>query len=359
MITPNDVKLQLMAVLPQHTDEFSTTVEGAASVVSGVIRVVKAAHGVATNDVITASSVKAIVPVSLVSFDSVLSRATITTSFEHDRTSGAGDKGEGNIATLSGFADSSYNGDFAILSATRNAFVIAADADVVGALGNLIEPRTLNLGFQTVTVLNDSTFTVPLDDTQIPEATVFDTYNYVTEQRILIAADPTRASTIFGQRRDTKPTLFIIFGAENASKDRNIVNDAVTTANAQNPLNLVYIPNITLMEIACTKTQQSAATKQQQVYEEIIPAIRRSMYGFVFGSDNTAITFAGVEQANSPQFWNQDHYVHIFEYQVPYRITIEQGHNNKNHVSFRDIIVKSTMFDNEGALVESSAEITI
>ena len=359
MITPNDVKLQLMATLPQYTDEFSTTVEGAASVVSGVIKAVKAAHGLATNDVITVSNVKAIIPISLVSFDSVLSRATITTSFDHDRTSGSGDKGGGNIATLSGFVDSNYNGDFAIISATRDTFTISADADVVGDLGDLIEPRTLNLGFQTVTVLNVSTFTVPLDDTQIPEATVFDTYNYVTEQRILIAADATRATTMFGQRRGTEPTLFIIFGAENASKDRNIVNDAITTANAQNPLNIVYIPNVTLMEIACTKTQQSAATKQQEIYEEVIPAIRKAMYGFVFGDDNTAITFAGVELGNTPQFWNQDHYVHLFDYQIPYRITIEQGHNNKNHVSFRDIIVNSTMFDNEGALVSLSAEITV
>ncbi len=359
MITPNDVKLQLMATLPQYTDEFSDTVEGSASVDTGVVLMTSVAHGLTTGDVITVSEVKAVVPVSSISFDSILSKATITTSFEHDRTSGTGDKGGGNIATLSGFADSNYNGDFAILSATRTTFTISADADVVGELGNLIEPRTLNLGFQTVTVLTVDTFTTPLDDTQIPNGTVFDTYNYVSEQRILIAADPTRATTMFGQRRGTKPTLFILTGSENASKDRNIVNDSITTANAQNPLNLVYIPTFTLMEIACTKTQQSAADKQQQVKAVVVPAIRKAMYGFVFGSDNTAITFAGVESGNTPQFWNQDHYVHLFDYEIPYRITIEQGFNNKNHVSFRDIAVNSKMFNNEGALLEMSAELEI
>lgn len=359
MITPNDIKLQLMAVLPQYTDEFSDTVEGAAVVTSGVIRITKAAHGITTEDVITISDVKAIVPVSSVTFNSTLNRATITTLFEHDRTSGSGEKGGGNIATLTGFADSNYSGDFDILSATRTTFTISITADVVGELGNLIEPRTLNLGFQVATVIDGNTFTVPLDDTQIPNDTVFDTYNYVTSQRIVIMADITRATTIFGQRRNTKPTLFVIIGSEDASKDRNIVNDAITAANAQNPLNLVYIPTVTLMEIACTKAEQSAATKQQEIKEFIVPAIRKAMYGFVFGSGDSAIVFAGVEVSNSPQFWNQDHYVHLFDYQIPYRITIEQGFNNKNHVSFRDIAVNSTMFTSEGQSVEMSAELTI
>jgi hypothetical protein len=360
MITPESVKLQLMALLPRFTDEYSTTVNGSAVVDTGVVVVTSIAHGLTSGDIIVASDVEVIVPVSSVVFDDDAEQATMTTAFEHDRTSGEGDKGGANIASLQDFADANYNEDFDIISATRTTFVVSVGADVVGDLGNLIEPRTLFLGFLEVTVLDDDSFSVALQDTHLPDGTEFETFTFVTEQRIFIAADVTRAVTIYGQRRDAKPTLFIVFGAENASKDRNVVNDSIAAANAQNPLQITYIPGVTLKTIACTKSEQSAATQQQKVYAEIKPAIRRAMYGYLFdGSDNESVIFAAVEAGNVPEFWNQDYYVHNFDYQIPYILTRDQGYDNRKHVSFREVVVSSKMFNNEGDLVELTTEPTI
>ncbi len=330
---------------------------GAATVDGSVISVVAVAHGLDSDDVIVVSEANIIVPIDSVSYDSVLSRATLTCAFEHDRTSGAGDKGGGNIATLQGFADANYEGDFTILDdATRTTLEISQDADVAGALGNMLEPRNLTLGFAVVTVVDVDTFTIPLVDTQIPDGTVFNTLNFVTDQRIEIAADEVTATNMFGQRRGTEPTLYIIFGQENASKDRDTVNDAITACTSQNPLNLVYIPTMSFLTIACTKTNDATLAQIQKIHGEIKDAIRKSMYGFVFESADTAINFAGVEVSNGEAFWNNSHYVHSFDYQVPYRITIKQGHNNRRHVSFRDIVVNSKMFNNDGALVSLEAE---
>ena len=358
-ITPEQVKAQLMATLPQYTDEFSDTVIGTATVDGSVISVVSGAHGLESNDVVVVSKAGIAVPIVSISYDTLLKRATLTCSFEHDRTSGSGDKGGGNIATLEGFADINYNGDFTILSATRTTITISQEADAEGALGSMLEPRNLTLGFSEVTVLDISTFTIPLEDTQIPNGTAFTDLNFVTEQRIIIAADETRATNIFGQHTRNKPTLFVIFGPENASKDRDTVNDAITACTAQNPLNLVYVPEMSFLVIANTNTQQTAEDQQQKTYSEIRSAIRKAMYGFVFEDDDSAITFAGVEVSNAPVFWNNNTYVHNFEYQVPYRITIKQGHNDRRHVSFRDIIVNSKMFNNDGALVSFESEIEI
>lgn len=348
-----------MATIPQYTDEFSDTVVGVATVDGSTISVISAAHGLEVDDVVVVSKADITIPIDSVIYDALLKRATLTCSFEHDRTSGAGDKGGGNVATLKGFADDNYNGDFTILSATKTTITISQDADVIGVLGTMTESRNLTLGFSVVTIVDVDTFTIPLEDTQIPNGTVFSGLNFVTEQRIVIAADDTRATNIFAQHRNTKPTLFIIFGPENASKDRDTVNDAITACTAQNPLNLVYIPEMTFLAIAGTSKQQTAEAQQQKIYSEVRPAIRKAMYGFVFEDDDAAITFAGVEVGNAPTFWNNDNYVHSFDYQVPYRITIKQGYNDRRHVSFRDIIVDSKMFNNDGALASFEEEIEI
>ncbi len=358
MITPESVKLQLMALLPRFTDEYSTTVVGTDVVVDGdTVKITAVAHGLETGDVIVASDVKAIVPVASVVFDSDVKQATITTIFEHDRTSGEGDKGGGNVATLQDFTDDNYNENFDIIEATRTTFVISVDADVTGDHGNLIESRTLFLGFLKVTVIDVNTFSVELVDSQLPNGTEFKTFDFVTDLRIFIAADATRAVTKYAQPANAKPTLFIIFGAENASKDRNVVNDSIAAANAQNPLQITYIPEVTLKTIACTKNEQLAAVQQQKVYAEIKPAIRKAMYGYLFdGSNNESVIFAAVEQGNVPEFWNQDHYLHNFDYQIPYILTKDQGYDNKRHVSFREVVVASKMFNNEGALVELTTD---
>jgi len=358
-MTPEDIKLQLMAVLPRYTTEYCDTVSASAVVDSGAISIASPSHGLESGDLIVNSTSDISIPITGITYDSVSEQATIQTSFDHDRTSGTGDKGGGNVATLSGFTDSNYNGDFDIIEATRDTFTISASADVIGALGILEESRDIQLGFSEVTVVDDDNFTVPLEDTQIPDSTDFSDFVYTANQRICIAADDTRAVTMFGQRRDQEPTLYVIMGQEFASKDRNTVNDSVMAATAQNPVNLVYVASVSLLTIAQTNKQQSAETQQQKVYDEIVPAVRRAMYGFVFDIPDVNIVFAGIEADNAPVFYNQNTYLHVMNYQLPYRITIEQGYNNRRHVSFRDIVLNSKMFNNDGASVDFEAEIEV
>lgn len=358
-ITPQDVKLQLMSAIPKFTDEFSEIVSGSAIVDSGVVKITSADHGLSTDDVVVGSAVSVIIPVTGTSFDIDAKETTITVGYEHDRTSGK-DNGGYNKAVLEGFDDPTYNGsDFTIKSATRTTMVIAATADAVGVLGNMIEPRSLFVGFLSVTVIDANTFTVSLEDTKLPEGAVFDTFDYVTEQRIYIAADITRAYTAYAQRRNPKPALFVVFTETVASKDRNVINDAVAAATGQNELRITYIPNVTLMSFAPTKTEHSAAIKQQQIYEEVRPALMQAMFGVIFNTSGALINFAAYEESNMPNRFNTGYYVHNFNYQIPYSVSIEQGDTFRKNVSFRDIIVNCKMFNNEGDLVVLEAELEI
>ena len=360
MITPEDIKYQLMATLPRYTTEFGESISANAAVVSsGAIKVTVTNHGLNSGDVIVGSDIKVIIPITSVVYDSVTKKATITTAFDQDRTSGLGDNGGYNVASLQDFADDDYNGDFTIRSATNDTMVISANADVTGALGNMIEDRSPLLGYLTITKIDANTFTVPLADTAIPNAAVFNTFMYTSSQRIFIAADAVRAVTAYAQHRNQEPALFIVFGTETASKDRNTINDAVVTATAQNPLHITYIPEVTLITLASTKTEHLASIKQQEIYETIRPALRKAMYGHIFEDTDTVQVFAAVEISNAPDRWNTGYYVHNFVYSIPYRISIEQGDVVRRNVSLRNIVVNSSMFDTEGALVVADMEITI
>lgn len=349
MITPDDVKMQLMAVLPRFTDEFGDNVVASASVVGGVVQVTSVGHGLSTGAAIVGSDIQVRIPIVGQSFDDDLDQITLTTDFEHDRTSGT-EAGEYNLAVLQDFDDSTYNDSFQILEATRTTIVFSATDAPTGALGNMVETRSLYLGFLTVTVIDVDTFSVPVAD-DVVNGTVFETFNYTAEQRILIAADITRAITAFAHFRNQEPALFVVFGVENASKDRHVVNDAVAAATAQNPLQLTYIPEVVLYYMAITKKQHSAEDKQQEVYETVRSALRRSMYGHIFEDEESAISFASHEVSNSPLFHNIGYYVHSFTYNMPYTVTIEQGNTFRRNVSLRTIIGNTTMFNNEGALV--------
>ena len=123
-ITPEDVKMQLMAVLPRYTEEYGDNVVASAVIESGAVKVTSAGHGLASGALIVSSDVTVTIPVSSVSYNAVTGRATITLEQDHDRTSGVEDNGGYNKATLKDFADSNYNGEFNIISATENTIVI-------------------------------------------------------------------------------------------------------------------------------------------------------------------------------------------------------------------------------------------
>lgn len=359
MITPEVVKLQLMSALPRYTDIFGTNVVGAAIVDAGVVKVTSVAHGLTTDEVITASEVAVINPVVSTSFDSGTDETTLTMTFEHDRTSGEA-AGEYNKIEFEGFDDADYNGDdFAVKYDTdRTTLVIDAEADAVGALGNQIEPRNLYLGFLTVTVIDVDTFTIPLEDV-LPDGTVFDTFNFMSSQQIFISGDIERSVEAFKKHRNVPPGLFIIFSDEVASKDRNVVNDAVAANTSQNPQHVTYLLNVILMTFFKTAGEQSAETTAQQVYEEVRPALRQAMFGHIFDDPDLVVQFAGTEIDNRHVVYNSGYYVHQFTFQLPYRISIEQGDSQRRNVSFRDLIVNSTMFNTEGALVALEAEIKV
>lgn len=348
MITPEDVKYQLLGTLPRYTDEYFDIVTPSAVVVdSGVIKITSASHGLSTGDFIVGSSVKVKIPATSTYYSTNDGNAIIKFEFEHDRSAGDREFGGYNIATLEGFDDSAFNGDFTILKADRTDIAIKADAAPTGTLGRMIEERNLYFGYQEVTKVDDDTFTIPLQDT-IPDGTEFDVFSYAKEGRIVISADETRSVTEFARHRDEKPTLYIVFTEETASRDRNTINDTVLSATAQNPMHLTYILVVELLSIAITKSEHLAAEKQQEIYQYIKPAIRKAMYGYTPESAETAIVFAAVEESNTPVRYNSGYYLHRFVYQLPYKISIEQGTFTRPNVSLRHLVVNSKIFDTEG-----------
>lgn len=359
MITPETVKTQLLAVLPRNTTEFSTMLTGVVAVTTAsTIACTKVAHGLATNDVISVSDAEIDLQVSLASYDAITDKVTLTVSSEHDRTSGLVDKGEYNKAVLSGFADSTFNGTFAILSATETTVTFTAPNKLapVGALGVMTENRSLILGLAVVTVVDEDNFTIPLGDNDLASGVPFSTFSMATASRILIAADMQRAIDAFKARADREPSLFIIFEQESASKDRETLSDAVIAVTAQNDMQITYLQGITLVYMSSTKKDPLAGIVQEKVYGEVRPAIRKSMFGHRFEFSDSPLVFAAIETANAPVYYNAGNYLHTFVYQIPYKIDLEQGEVERPNVSLRHILMDSTMFNAEGALLALELE---
>lgn len=368
MITPEDIKLQLIERLPIYTDEFCTIKVGDGVVSGGKLIVTSVDHGLADGDVVVTTDTTVRVPIISQSYDASTKKCTMVTEFEHDRTSGIRCTMGYNIAKLRGFNDASYNTDFTVEYATRESITFSAAAEAVGALGYMEEKRSLLLGYNGITKIDDDNFSIEIDE-NIPDGTVVKDYSFVTDQRIFIFADAERAIEYIARRADRKSSLYIVFGPENASKDRNVYSDAIAAATAQNPVFLTYIQEVTLISAAMTRTQASAAEQQQKTYAEIRPAIRKAMYGHIFNNPDTAVNFAAVESGNYPFTKNSGYYLHSFEYMIPYNITLEQGDIFRENVSFREIVLNSKLYlgtdcdaeeaieNNEG--VNASAELRI
>lgn len=356
MITPSLVKAQLLQFLPVYTDLFADPVSTTATITGGLIAVNSPAHGLTTGDVIPVHAADVINPITNVSFASGV--ATLTTTFKHDRTNASDDFYETNKAELEGFADSNYNGTFDIASLpSRTQINIARTAAPVGDLGDLIEPRFMFIKSYTVTKVDDDNFTLVAPQV-LPEGTVFKNFKYITSARIHIASNVKRALAMYTKIVSTKATMFIIFGPEAASKDRNSLSDAILSATSQNSARLTYLPEVTLLVFLNTADDLSGAKALQNIYEIIRPALRRTMYAHGFElTDDVDIQFRAVEANNTQEFYNTAEYVHSFTYQIPYQITHCQGDTFRSNVSFSDVLVNATMFDTEGALIQADIEL--
>jgi hypothetical protein len=365
MITPEDIKLQLLSTLPLYTEVFGANKSATSAIVNSTdtaVVITKAGHGLESGDIITVTEALLKVPVSSVSLDAVTDILTFTTSFYHDRTSGIRNYDSYNKATLAGFASSAFNGIFDILTIpTKSTFTISSASAPSGALGYLIEPRSLFLGPQVVTKITDDTFSVPRSDL-IPASAAFLSYEYCDAQEIYITADMKRAYTEFDRRAWPAARLYVVMGPERVSKDRNTQSDAVATVNSQNPVRLTYISTVDLVvcfKILPTDAHRAAITVGL-VTGEIKEALRKSMYGHVFEPVDKSVTpFAAIEIENAQVHYNIGYYLHAFTFEIPYSITIEQGDTIRREVSFRDVILKSRLFTETGQEITDTIPLEI
>ena len=355
MITPSLVKAQILQFLPVYTDLFADPVFGSAVISGSLIAVNSTAHGLETGDVIPVSSAEVVNPITGVSFANGI--ATLATTFSHDRTDATDDFYETNIAALEGFADSNYNGDFEIQSLpSRTEINISRDADVVGDLGDLFETRFMFITSYEVTKVDDDNFTV-VSPQSLPDGTVFKTFKYVVDARVYIASSVKRALAMYTLAETDKAVMFIIFGAEAASKSRESLSDSISSASAQNPLRITYLPMINFLVFLNVSNDLSGAKALQSIYGEIGPALRRTMYAHGFSIDDVSIQFRAVEANNEQEFYDTAAYAHSFTYQLPYQITQRQGSFFRENVSLEHILVNAKMFDTEGALIEIDVDL--
>ena len=263
-----------------------------------------------------------------------------------------------NTATLIGFADSNFNGDFPIIDIpAENQFVIVASAAPSGGIGRVLENRNLFISPAVVTKDGDDSFSIPDVDTGLPPNLVFETLTFVKSARIYVAATVERAKAMYTRVDAEEDVLFIVMQSEVASKNRQTESDAILTAKAQNPIRLKYLPEVTFFVFIKTPDDLSGAAAQEAAFREIRTAIRKAMYAHIFleeNDDSIDTQFAAIESANSPEEYDTAVYVHSYTYQIPYEISFEQGDTFRTNVSLRSILINSTMFDTEGALVSAN-----
>lgn len=355
MITPSLVKAQVLQFLPVYTDLFADAINGSAaySLAGNLITINSVGHGLETGDVIPVHQADVINPITGVSFASGI--ATLTTTFNHDRTNTTKDAYyKTNKAELEGFADSNYNGEFDVqLLPSRTQINITEDADVIGALGDLVEAQFTLITSYSVTKVDDDNFTV-VSPRVYPDGTAFKNFKYIKSARVHLAANASRALSAYTKIDSDKAVIFILFGPETVSKDRNSLSDAITSATSQNPVRLTYLPEVSFLVFLNTSDDLTGAKAMQTIYEEVKPALRRTMFAHGFNKEDVDIQFRAVESDNLQEFYDTAAYVHRFSYQIPYQITQGQGFVFRPNVAFDDILVNATMFDTDGALIQAT-----
>lgn len=334
----SDAIIQLQAVLPTVTDDFSTQIALASVVPAGTTATATTviAHPFVVGNVVNISGTLSPVVIDSITRDETV--ATATTATPHDITEGFHDS-----VTISGANESEFNGTFPLVSSINRktfSFTVPDSGATVGTGSMLLEDPPSPFGYNgliTITAVpaaNQFEYQLPvaLTEPAVGSGVVHSSI------RVTGAVNIDRAVDMYTEQPDQDSMwAFVVLGDTITSKDRNTKNDAITSA-APGSDRRQQIYQTFSVYVFKPATGDLSGRDARDDMEDVMVSLFKSLLYWVppagLSSDSglgVVFVSGGFEQ------YNTAFYVHEFQFQLVTEITRNDTIDPDFNVAFRDI----------------------
>ena len=344
MMKPSDIVEHLQRYLPHFTDIFSVALDvNTVSVLGNVFTVnTLTPHGLSVGRKIIASGGR---------FENQITSAVdngdgtvrFGTAQEHDMTEPklSNDAKTFFLTGMGGAWDGVH--DIQVIP-NRMSFEIAYPAGetvppVITTALLLEERDSVFLGDVEVnSVIDVNNFTFVVDD--VPAFPTGDIELAVITKNVRItgASDIDRAEKFYTKNAPGEAFLFVIMNDADISKDRRMENDGIGVYAPQNKGKQYLLQDFSTVVFFPTDDSTTGFEAQDLAYGEIYRALVNVLLGFNFDDPDTVQKFLTITTGHAPGIYNTSYYSHVYNWQVPSVLTIEDnGFSLQEQAAFRAI----------------------
>lgn len=334
----SDAIIQLQAVLPTVTDDFSTQIALISVTPAGTTATATTAttHPFAIGSVVNISDTLAPTVVDSITRDETV--ATATTATPHDIT-----EGFQTTVTISGANESEFNGTFPLLSADNRktfTFTVADSGATVGTGSMLLDDPPSAFGYNglvTVTAVpatNQFEYELPL---ALTEAAVG---SGVVHSNIQVtgAVSFERADEMYTEQSDQDSMwAFVVLADTIASKDRTTRNDAITSSAPGSDRRQQIYQTFSVFVFKPTIDDLSARQARDDMEDVMLDLFKALLYWQaptgLAANNGMGVVFV----SHGLQDYNTARYVQEFQFQLVTEITRNDTVADSFSVAFRDI----------------------
>lgn len=342
---------RLAASIPLYTDGFSESVTIASIVPSGTTATAttSSAHGIVENQDVSIIGADAPVKIDTASFLRTASQAVFETLQDHDLTLSQRDiAAGGKTITISGAAESEFNGTFELINVTnRRKLIIAVDDSGSTTISGspIVENANGGIfnGFATAVNVTATTFDYELQVSYTQNAVV-DNAKVQTSIRIGSVIDIEQYLIDVHTKQDiTANRLIVQLGDVTVSKKRNEETDAASSASGQDSYTPVMIQSFAIYIVMNATQDLTASQLRDTVESEYIPAIFKAVArakfstGFTYDQYRSTPTGHGVFAYASQNGKNKALYVHEATFEQLTMLTQVDMVGPDDNVAMRDI----------------------
>lgn len=358
---------QLAAYLPFFTDKFTDTLDIISASQSEGIATIETStpHGLVVGSTFVATGIVPLIPVNnltLINTDQVIVRTLLdnglvsTYDFKTNKPK--------NVAPpnlyIQDVIEPAYNGEFPIVDVPNRFAAIyqlpTAPVLPPKASGNLLRYAANGyVGLKTVTnVIDTTTFEYAIDSNQ-PETTT-NTGLIHTKARISGVVDLTRAEDSYTRQGSDQYWLFVTQNDSFASKDRNTLNDGLTTIKSTVEYRQRLIDSINVFVFVPTSEQLSARAAIDAL-EDIKIALFKTLVRFKAPIEYDAqssfqLFFDSVNTVGYTTAYVVQQFIFQGDYDITYYDTFDSG----LYSPFRDITA-SSLINGENYLWSSNLDV--
>lgn len=353
----SEIVQQLRAVIPRYSNLFSdeVIVDSLTCAGSLVTAVTATPHGLETDNQI--NIVDAITPISITSLTILNGNGVATTLTDHDLT-----LGYQQTITIGGADQPEYNGTFELLE-VPNRFNFVFKFTTIPTIPATGTPALLTMykqgynGLQSVTVIDETTFTYPI--TAIVESPAQGEIVLRKSARISSAINIERFIEAYTPHLDNQLWLVVCLGETTASKDRFVYSDATYSHTSGQDFRQRMLSPFSVYVLIPTETSLSASVARD-LAEDVAKLIFRAILRFSVPSIFTDQTNFGITSAghNSYQY-PYAFYVHEYRFDTNYDITYQDTVDTDDSRAFRDIDLQFKSYFNGLEMMTSNINLDV